>query len=54
MAIAADCKSALIRVRWFESIYLHILTFSIAVVHVVLVHVAGVRIPEGQQKLKGC
>ena len=23
VAIAADCKSALIRVRWFESIYLH-------------------------------
>ena len=23
VAIAADCKSALIRVRWFESIYPH-------------------------------
>ncbi len=34
----------------FEPCYSLILSFSITVVHVVLVHVVGVRIPEGQLK----
>jgi hypothetical protein len=59
VAIAADCKSAPLRVRWFESICRHkkvfdvlesILSCGVTAAHLVLVQIIEVRILAGQQR----
>ena len=61
-AIAADCKSAPLRVRWFESICRHKLVFDVlesilscgvTAAHLVLVQIIEVRILAGQQGASG-